>query len=139
METIAIVNSLIKIKLQPSKVHGIGVFAMRDIEKGVKLYSDIFPQAFKIPYEDFDKLFPEVEEYILTHWPLVVTGSAFMWPDVKFQAFMNHSDKPNYDAKNDITLKKIKAGEEIFEDYRKIESWKEAFAWKTFIDIENKV
>lgn len=136
METIAIANSLIKIKLSPSKVHGIGVFAMRDIEKGVKLYADIFPQAFKIPFEDFDKLRPEVREYVLWHFPLVVNGSGFMYPDVKFQAFMNHSDKPNYDAQNDVTLKKIKKGEEIFEDYRKLENYQKVYSW---LDIKNKV
>lgn len=121
-------NSVIRFKLAPSK-HGVGVFAIRDIPKGDKLYADTFPQLYTLTYASFNKLFPEIREMLLGRWPNVVNGSGFAWPDTMFQGYMNHSDDPNYDAKEDIALKDIKAGEEIVEDYRKITGWEKAYPW----------
>lgn len=128
-DTIIVLNSLVKIKLAPSSIEGVGVFAMRDIPKGIKLYAAMFPQAYKIPFGSMKKLFPEVREYILGRWPQIVNGSAFMWPDTNFVAYCNHSDDPNYDAKTDTTLKDIKGGEEITENYKDIEGWERVYNW----------
>lgn len=128
-QDIATINSLVKIKIAPSKIHGVGVFAMRDIPAGTKLFGDMFPKPFQIPYSSFKKLFKEVKEYIETRWPRVVSSGTFMWPDVLWQAYMNHDDEPNYDCVKDITLKDIKKGEEIFEDYRRIENWETVHKW----------
>lgn len=128
-ETIAILNSLVKVRIAPSEIHGVGIFAVRDITKGQKLYADMFPQAYRVPYGSFGKLFPEIRQLLLERWPQIVNGSAFMWPDTRIQAYMNHSTKPNYDAIKDIILKDIKAGEEVTEDYRKIEGYKKVFPW----------
>src|SRR3990167_9145218 len=106
-EDIQFLNSIVKVRIMPSKIHGVGVFALRFIPKGTKLYADMFPQAFKIPYGSFGKLFPEVGQLLLERWPQIVNGSAFMFPDTKIQAYINHSEKPNYDAINDITLEDI--------------------------------
>lgn len=130
-EQTAILNTMVKCRIAPSDIHGVGVFAIRDIEKGQKLYSDIVPSVFTIPYSSFGKLFPEVKELLLERFPHVVNGSAFVWPDTRLQAYMNHSDDPNYDAINDVTLKQIKTGEEVTEDYRKIESWEKVYPWLT--------
>lgn len=128
-DQINMLNSIVKMRIAPSKVHGVGVFATRDIKKGEVLYSTMFPKAFKIPFGSFGKLFPEVKQLILERNPLVVGGGAFMWPDVHTQAYMNHSDTPNVDAVMDFALEDIKAGEELFEDYRKIEGWEIAHPW----------
>jgi len=128
-DTIATLNTLIRVRLAPSKIHGIGVFAMRDIPKGTKLYAEITPQVFKIPYSSMRKLFPEVREMLLERWPQIVNGSAFAYPTERLQAYMNHSEDPNYDAFADITLKDIKEGEEILEDYKKIPNWEIVFPW----------
>lgn len=128
-DQIVLLNNLIKYKVGPSEVHGVGVIAMRDLKKGEKLNMDAVFHQFDLPYKDFKKLRPEVAHHILERWPLVTQGSHFIYPDAKISAFCNHADDPNYDCLEDKATRKIKKGEEIFEDYRKIEGWEGIFSW----------
>ena len=122
-------NSRVLCRIAPSKTHGVGVFAIRNIAEGEKLSLDVFPQPFKLSAEDFKSLNEEVREVILERNPTALSGSAFMYPDVRQVAYMNHSEEPNYDAILDIAIKPIKKGEEITEDYRKISGWEKVFTW----------
>lgn len=122
-------NTYVRTYIAPSPVHGVGVFALRDIKKGEKLYTDIVPRLYNLPVKYFTFLFPEVKKYLMSRWPQVVNGSAFGFPDTRIQAFLNHSYEPNYDAQADKALVDIKAGEEVFEDYRKIPGWEKVFVW----------
>ena len=120
-------NTYVKTRIAPSQIHGVGVFALRDIHKGQKLYADMATKIYNLPHKEFGNLFPTVRKYLLERWPQVVNGSAFAYPDTRIVAFMNHSDDPNYDAVNDIVLRDIKSGEEITEDYRKIDGHEKVF------------
>lgn len=137
-------NEIVKVKLAPSQVHGIGVVAIRDIGKGQRLWGDIYPQFFDLPYSHFSKLFPEVRQLLLERWPgiaggfTMLNGTRFAYPDTLLQAYMNHSDEPNYDPYLDLTLRDIKAGEEILEDYRQIDGWEEAHPWLLKVSPQNK-
>jgi hypothetical protein len=122
-------NYRVKIRIAPSPLGGVGVFAMRNLHKGEQLFADEMPRAYKLPYEHFDKLSPEVAELLLERWPLIVGGSAFFYPDARMQAYMNHSDEPNYDNKTDCLLKDVPKGGEILEDYRTINSCAQVFKW----------
>lgn len=126
---IKLLNEIVKVRIAPSKVHGVGVVAMRDLKKGEKLYLDAQFQWLDVPYKKFKELRPEVRELILERWPLVIKGSHFVYPDTRLQAYCNHSDFPNYDNKTDTTLTKIYAGEEITEDYKNIEGWETVYPW----------
>lgn len=128
-QALNLLNDIVKVKIAPSAIHGVGVVAMRDIKKGEKLYLDSVPHAFDVPYKEFKRLNPEVSEILLGHWPQVVNGSHFLYPVTKMTAYLNHSVEPNYDAREDKTLRKIKAGEEIVEDYKQIEGWEKVFPW----------
>lgn len=128
-ETIAILNTLVRVKVAPSKIHGVGLFAIRDIPKGTKLYANMFPQAYKIPFGSFRKLFPDIREMLLERWPNIVNGSAFMYPDTLLQAYCNHSEDNNYDGITDMTIKDIEEGEEITENYKQIPNWEKVFKW----------
>lgn len=128
-DQIGILNTMVCIRLAPSPIHGIGVFAVRDIPQGTKLYADNMPEIFSLPYENFDKLRPEIQDILLERWPLIVKGSAFIYPDARMVAYMNHSEDANYDAKEDRTLRDIKAGEEVTEDYKKIAGWETVHTW----------
>ena len=58
------VNTLIKwvnTRIAPSPIHGVGVFAIKDIPKGTKLYLDIMPEIFTLPY---NKLLNNMPSYI---------------------------------------------------------------------------
>lgn len=122
-------NMLVKVRLAPSKIHGVGVFAITDIPRGVRLHLGLFPQKFDLSYGNFNKLFPEVRELLLERWPNIVNGSSFLYPETNVVAYMNHSDKPNYDAINDVTLSSIKKGEEIVENYRLIPNYEKVYKW----------
>jgi SET domain-containing protein len=120
-------NEYVKTYLAPSDIDGVGVFALRDIPKDQKLYCDMAPKIYTLSYANLSKLFPAVKKLILSQWPLIAKGSAFAYPTTRVVAYMNHSDDPNYDAINDVVLKDIKEGEEITEDYRKLELNKRLF------------
>lgn len=128
-EQAAKLNTYVKCRVAPSKIHGVGVFAIRDISKGQKIFADMVPEIFTLPYSSFGKLFPEVKQILLERFPRVMDGSAFIYPDTRLQAYMNHSDTPNYDAFNDILLTDVNEGEEITEDYRLIPGYKQVFPW----------
>lgn len=115
---IAMLNTMVAVKLAPSPIHGIGVFAIRDIEQGERIYANLLPEKWHLKYEHFNKLRPTVAEELLSRFPLIATGSAFLWPDVHFEAYMNHSETPNYH--DGRALEFIGQGEEITENYRKI-------------------
>lgn len=126
-------NTLVKwvnVRIAPSEIHGVGVFAIRDILKGEKLYMDIMPELFNLPYKKIKNNLPEyISEILLERWPLIKDGSPFIYPDARYVAYCNHSDEANYSAKDDVALRDIKVGEEITENYKEIEGWKEVFTF----------
>jgi len=126
-EQAAKLNTYVKARLAPSTIHGVGVVAIRDLDKGQKIFADMMPEVFSLPYSSFGKLFPEVKQILLERYPRITKGSLFIYPDTRLQAYMNHSDDPNYDAVKDELLRDVKAGEEITEDYRKIDGWETVF------------
>jgi hypothetical protein len=124
-------NEEVKTRIAPSKIHGVGEFALRDLHKGEKLYADRFPVIYRTKHAFFGWLRPEVSKLLLERWPNIVNGSQFMWPDTNIQAYMNHSEDANYDAVNDVMLKSVKEGEEITENYRAINGYAQVFPWLT--------
>ena len=128
-QAIKLLNDIVKVRIAPSPIHGVGVFAMRDLKAGEQMELDAIPHAFDIPYSKLGELDKDARELILSHWPNIVTGSHFLYPVTKMTAFMNHSDDPNYDAKTDKMLKDVKKGEELTEDYRKIDLYEKVFPW----------
>ena len=135
-EEIQFLNTFVRLKLGSSPIHGIGVFAMRDIPKGAKLDASAFPTLFTVTPGNLKKIFLDIREEILSRWPQVINGSRFMWPVTNYMAYMNHSDTPNYDAKADVSLQEIAKGEELTEDYTKIENYQKVFTW---LDNKKKV
>lgn len=128
-DQIILLNDIIKIKIAPSSIHGVGVFAMQDIKKGEKLYTDMIPHQFDLPFSKFSKLKKAIVDILLGHFPLIIEGSHFLYPVTKFSAYLNHSYTPNYDAVNDVALTDIKKDEEITEDYRLIANYDKIFKW----------
>ena len=127
-------NQRIKVRIAPSPIHGVGVFAIRDILKGEKLHTGQLPIVYSLPYNHFNKLFPEVRDILLERWPRIVVGAKFAYPDLNIQAYMNHSEDANYDNRTDLALRDIKKGEEILEDYRNIDGWQQVFPWLNPVD-----
>ena len=132
MDSIKEINTYVRTYLAPSDIHGVGVFALYDMKEGEPLFADMMTKIFFIPYQDFDKIRPEIAEQILSRWPLVVNDKPFAYPDVRIVAYMNHAptgNGANYDAINDKLLKDVKRGEEILEDYTLIPNYDNVFTW----------
>lgn len=128
-QAIKLLNDIVKVRIAPSSIHGVGVFAMRDLKKGEQMELDAIPHMFDIPYSKLGELNKEARELILSHWPNIINGSHFLYPVTKMTAFMNHSESPNYDAQTDKMLKNVKKGEELTEDYKKIPQYEKVFPW----------
>ncbi len=103
--------------IRPSKVHGVGVIAIRNVPKGQKMYlQELQKQLIKL--DSLDELEPEIRTLIQQRWPKA-PQQPFAHPneEVWFMSFMNHAEKANYDPQTDCALRNIKKGEEVFETY----------------------
>ena len=111
------------VRLQPSKIHGLGVFAIRSIPKGAQVFGDSREDITRVPvsivrrlrdgsrhlYEDFCAV--EDGDYIT---PRSFNELTISW-------YMNHGDDPNvqYDEKlTFVAARRIRRGEELTADYR---------------------
>ncbi|MDE2019257.1 MAG: SET domain-containing protein-lysine N-methyltransferase [Patescibacteria group bacterium] len=116
-------------RLRPSSVSGVGVFAIRDIPKGINPFKNFLSFHFsdldpELVFNN-DRIDPAVKELVNDMYG-IGDGRLNLWQgglngiDISF--FMNHSEKnPNMLSKESgeyfITAREIKKGEELFADY----------------------
>jgi len=99
----------------------------------------MMPRLYNVPYKKFGELRPEVAGLLLEQWPNIVNGSVFAYPTTRTQAFMNHGgDDSNYNAELDLTLRDIKAGEEITENYNVIAGCDKIYPWLKAANTQKK-
>ena|ERR1035437_1258677 len=116
---------IVKTKLAPSSIHGIGVFADQFIPKGelVQDFVEGFDQIFK-PYM-LEKLHPVAKMHVLIHaCKNRVSGDYILCGDNA--RFFNHSDQANLKSdpgeENDVATRDILPGEELTCNYKEIEA-----------------
>ena len=113
-------------RLKPSKISGVGVFAIKDIPKGVKLFSgQIDERWYKFKITELKKLDPETMAMIDDFFVIEKDGtvkipkSALNGIDMSF--YVNHSKKPNAKPIDNgftfVAARDIKKGEEITANY----------------------
>jgi len=111
-------------RLGVSPIHGIGVFAIRDIPKGAHpLVSLLKIKEFSFSKKEIKKLPASVQKEVRMF--CYYDKDEHLIPSIGLNAmnmafYMNHSKKPNIKyLKNNtlLSLRKIKAGEELFFDY----------------------
>jgi len=125
-EIVKYLNNTVYCRLGPSKIHGVGVFAIRDIPKGTLItdHNIHYPnnQQYTLSVEMFLKVHDEIRSLILDRFFYEAADTKFTFyspnSDQFLQAFMNHSDTPNSDGHE--ALRDIKAGEEVVEDFTKL-------------------
>lgn len=113
------------VMIQPSPVHGIGVFAIRPIPKGTSnIFSKGFGDWISIPKEEVAAL-PAASRLLIENHCLFDEEVYFV-PEYGFKLidlviYLNHSDNPNVVSIDDgaqfEAIRDIEIGEELFVDY----------------------
>jgi len=111
--------------LRPSSVHGIGVFALRDIPKACRdLFSTDPGTWHRLSFMEVNQLPDHARALIETYClfddeQYFVPAQGFMMMDISL--YLNHSDTPNIRSVDDgayfESLREIRAGEELLVDY----------------------
>lgn len=124
-ELLAELNHHTYVMIKPSPLHGIGVFAIRDIPKGTRnIFSNGIGEWIKVSKEEVNALPQHAKDLIENHC-LFDEGNYFI-PDYGFKLvdlviYLNHSDTPNVISINDgeqfEAIVDIKCGEELLVDY----------------------
>jgi SET domain-containing protein len=124
-ELLAELNHHTYVMIKPSSLHGIGVFAIRDIPKGTRnIFSNGIGEWIKVSKEEVNALPQHAKDLIENHC-LFDEGNYFI-PDYGFKLvdlviYLNHSDTPNVISINDgeqfEAIVDIKCGEELLVDY----------------------
>ena len=121
---------LIKNKLAPSSIHGLGLFAEEYIPSGSVIWKTIDGFDGKVSIESVESL-PLVCRKYFEIYGWIENGKYNFCIDN--QKYINHSDNPNCIVSDDgsvgIAGRDIEAGEEITEDYR---SFDENFGKRDF-------
>ena len=113
------------VMIKPSPLHGIGVFAIRDIPKGTR---DVFSQGvgewIKLTIAEVEALPKHSRDLVENH--CLFDEDHYYVPDYGFKlvdlvVYLNHSDTPNVISINEgeyfEATRDIAAGEELLVDY----------------------
>jgi SET domain-containing protein len=121
------------VMIQPSPIHGIGVFAIRDIPKGTRdLFSQGVGEWIKLTIAEVEALPQHSRDLVENH--CLFDEDFYYVPDYGFKLvdlviYLNHSDTPNVISVNDgeffEAICDIKAGAELLVDYGTIVDSKE--------------
>ena len=113
------------VMIKPSPLHGIGVFAIRDIPKGTKnIFSQGVGEWIKVSKEEVDVLHQHSKDLIENH--CLFDEDHYFIPDYGFKLvdlviYLNHSESPNVISLNEgeqfEALRDIATGEELLVDY----------------------
>ena len=111
--------------IQPSPIHGIGVFAIIDIPKGTKnIFSQESGEWIKVHRAEVDALPAHSKNLVETH--CLFDDDYYYLPDYGFKKldiviFLNHAENPNIISVNDgvyfESVRDIRCGEELLIDY----------------------
>jgi SET domain-containing protein len=116
------------VQLQASPVHGIGVFAIRDIPKGCHtIFSKETGEWIEISFAEAEQLPEHSRNFIETYY--LYDDEKYFIPAhgckvMDMANYLNHSSTPNLRSVNDgayfETLRAISKGEELFIDYGQV-------------------
>jgi len=110
------------VRLKPSKIHGVGVFAIRDIPKGRYVFQGDDDEMVWVDASATNRLGKEVKKLYQDF--CVPRNGKYGCPRnfnlLTLAWYLNHSDKPNMAADknyNFYSARKIRKGEELTVDY----------------------
>jgi SET domain-containing protein len=113
------------VMIKPSPLHGIGVFAIRDIPKGTRnLFSQGVGEWIKLTIAEVEAMPKHSRDLVENH--CLFDEDYYYVPDYGFKlvdlvVYLNHSDTPNVISINEgeyfEATRDIAAGEELLLDY----------------------
>jgi SET domain-containing protein len=113
------------VTLKPSPVHGIGVFALRDIPRGTRgIFSSGLGGWIELTHEEVEQL-PDYSKHLI-HTYCLFDEEKYFVPDYGFKImdlslYLNHDENPNIislqHGEDFETLREIRAGEELLINY----------------------
>ncbi len=116
------------VMIKPSGIHGIGVFAVREIPAGCReMFSKEMGEWTTVSRKEVDAL-PAYARDLVENYCLYDEARYFIpargFKTIDISLFLNHSGTPNIISVNDgeyfETTREIKKGEELFVDYGEI-------------------
>lgn len=113
---------IVRTKLAPSPIHGIGVFADEPIQKGQVIWSFDPRLDLVFTLEELDEFPRTVRDYYFDHcYSEIREGREVLIFSSDDSKYMNHSDLPNTmssaDNLFDHAVRAIREGEELTCDY----------------------
>lgn len=116
---------LVKTKIGPSKIHGIGLFASQFIPKGTVVWQ--FEEGFDIKFSIAKLMIlpPPAKEIVLNFAYLNKDGDYVLCSDDA--RFFNHSNQANVTSPEDdnepnLAARDIQPGEELTQDYKSFDA-----------------
>jgi SET domain-containing protein len=111
------------VRLKPSKIHGVGVFAIRDIPKGTYVFRGDDDEMVWVKVSATNRLDKEIKK---VYRDFSVTRNGRYGCPRNFNLltpawYLNHSKKPNMAADKNYdfySTRRIKKGEELTVDYK---------------------
>ncbi len=113
------------VRVQKSTVHGVGLFAIKDIPKGVNPFKSIHQEEYiEFNKNELEHLSEEVKKMIHDYCA-EEDGNVWIpkygFNTVQCERFLNHSKTPNVITTDDgttfVTMREIQKGEELLSDY----------------------
>jgi len=109
-------------RFKPSPVHGIGVFAIADIPKDTKLFSNDHTKMVWISADEINDVPANLKEMYDAFCIITQDRSKYGCPEnfnqLTMSWYLNHSKEPNVRFDNGFhSLRDIKEGEELLADY----------------------
>lgn len=120
-----IIDNIDDTEIKKSDIHGLGLFATKDIASGEIL---CILDGQLVSWESYDYMsekhpFGKYNNYLFMEWNAINEHTLMIRPFRTKYSFINHSKNPNLTMRRyPITLmamKNIKSGEELTLDYRK--------------------
>lgn len=110
------------VRLKPSLIHGIGVFAIRDIPANTLIFPDDEDEINWYPIAEVSELNDDLQKMYNDF--CIIQGNLYGCPSnfnkMTMAWYLNHSDHPNVLAREDgmfVSARLIKRGEELTADY----------------------
>lgn len=133
------IKNFVNVRLEPSKIQGVGVFALRDIDINEKLFVEWDGETgeYFLSQEEFDTLDSDIKNHVLNMYGYKKINNQYMlsvilvknchWIFKSPLHWVNScawDEQPNFEKETLKTIRKIKKGEEILLKYGKYDKFK---------------